>query len=1041
MIRIKITLLVFLSSFLTFNAHSQENKIKKAQEHIEHQKFSEAQAIFIKILEKNPDHRLALYFTELITFKLGNVNKDMIQRLNHIEQQYSQLEAGEKMTDSVKFNVSKSVIVSLKKEITDNAFTRHYLNSRDLDSLKEFKTDYQPSVSQIARINERICSVNYEKIDFNNRIDMINFININGDCSQFNFVVVSLENLDWKNVKKNNSIEGYIEFKSNHAKSKLLDSADHLIQEISWNTAIQRNDFNIYKEFIAKNPKSPHLSEASNRYDTLFWENSRSSLDSVQIINYLKTCSPCGHEDEAQILLANNHWARISSTNDMNTLNNFINKWPNSDKVPLAYNLINILLINKERLSEIPGTTFKNDITWDDRLAIYQNSRAQFLRTKVYPDGKLGVKERIVVNINTLMDVDEIVTGDKNIFYSLIKNDGLTSPKLISNYDGLVGLEIEGFFLSQRLSNSFFACSWGNEIYDAQKGVFIPVEMPKYNLSLNRPTVFPYLRIAYPDYLYSKTYESRGNSQYMPSLYNSDLLYSINQDRFYCIENSGSKNYNVTFGSGKKLCMINNEIYKIENLEQVSISSDLQSNHEEDNHQSIRNIDSKIVTFNDSTFVWYYAKEKVLKINRTNSKLINSIDLSHLTGLGTSTGLVEFKFVEIDQFGRYLYLEWEPEVYEKILTTPYNNSLLAIVDCQNSKFVYIGPHIGLDYTTEKEGWVMTKAVYSYKNQDVKIGKTRQEIVEKHGFSWSITNYSPPVSSDEVIAIETKSLYTIDRSLINLNSLISDDFMLQLNKMIDKLSPIEDIFNQSYVQKRKQFLKDSLISRAHLWVTPSSIDFDSQLFNTEIEPNYDKMVLNHCAKYYIDAEAPFPSGYFQRFIPKLTDLKRQDDLFTFTFRIDSLPMELVQSKIRVSDKYMCSIYKGSREMGRVVQKELPYSLQDSNRITYFFDIVTDEEQFARMINDKIKINDLTVNFNYDWNDSFLLHSFEFTLIEQHHSISKMNLKNYWLDLINELKSQGVSPWEVSLQLAFFSGDDDWKLPLLLRSENLQINGRY
>lgn len=1043
------TLLIFcVLSTLTLNLHAQEAKIKKAQEYIAAKEFSEAREIIIKIIEKNPNDFVALYFTELIDYKTGFVNKDMIKKLNHIQQHYSEIKSEEKSKDSIKFDVSKTAIILLKKEITAKALTLYYINSRNLDSLEGFKTDYEPSPTQIARITERICQVRFDRINFDNRNDLVQYSNTNDGCIQIKLVVDKLETMDWISAKENNSIEGYIKFKNYHTKSTLIDSADQLIHEIRWNTTLQQDNHETYKDFIANNPKSPHVLEANKRYEKQLWESTKISIDTAQIIYYINNCRTCEHKGEAYDLIENIHWLRINSTSDTNTLNYFINKWPNSDKGQLAYNQkINIVKF-KDRINKIPLTPIMNDFSWDERLTIYQKSAGQFMRTKVYSDGKLGVRERIVENINILMDVDEIVIGDKNIIYNLTNKKSNESPMLISNFDGLIGLEINDLHVSQRLSNSFLTFSSGYEIYDIQTREFIPVQLPNYNFSFNRPCVFPYFRIAYPDYLYSGTFKSRGHSEYYPSTYNSDLIYSINKNQFFCLNNSGL-DYKVNFGSGQKLCMINDDIYKIENLEKVLVFNESQSTNEEVDSTN-EDVDSfkgkihpKIVTFNDSVFVWYHEKDNILEINRTNNKLVNTIDLSQLPGFVSSWDKAGFNFIEIDQFGQYLYIEWKPVAHDddKIFTTPYNNSLLAVIDCKISKFVYMGPHIGIDHSTEKIGWVMTKAIMSFKNEDVKTSKSRQDPVEKHGLMWGLTNYSAPVSADKYTFLERKSLYTIDRSLINLSSLICDDYMLQLHKMIEKKAPVEDIFNRNFVAERKQFLKDSLVAKAHLWVQPNTRSVDSQKIKIEIEPNYDIKVLNHCAKYYIDPESD-PSGDFIQFIPKLTDLKRQGDLFSFSFRIDSLPAYIVDSKVRISDKYMCTIYSGTSEVGRVIQKELPYSLQDSNYITYFFDIVTNKEQFARVINDKVKTDDLQVHFSSEWNSSFLLESFEVYLIEQDPSISRMNLKNYWFDLINDCKSQRISPWQVSLQLVFISEDaEEWELPILLKSEELKINPRY
>lgn len=1024
----KVVLMTLMCCLWTFNVYSQEAKIKRAIELIEKKEYPDAKELLNKVLEKNPNDPLAIYFTELIGFKLGSVDKGLIERLNNVEEQYSRFSSVEKINDSLKFNVSITAIAQLKQEIIDKAFAQYYIKSNNIDSLKEFSIYYQPTVLQTAHLKERICLLTFERLDLNNRRDLVSFIKTNADCDQAKVVTQSLVRLDWRFAKEMNSIEEYNQFKIKHTNSELLDSANYFIHEINWSNAVKNDNVLAYKDFISNNPQSPHIEHAKSLYDKQLWESIKTSTDSTEITRYISTCMTCNYKDDAQNLIADMHWARISNTSDTNSLNYFINKWPASNKVQLAYNLKLNLIKFKDRINEIPATVLKNDLTWDDRLVIYHNSTGQYVRTKVYTDGKQGIKERTVENINILIDVDEIVTGDKNIIYSLNYRSTTKNSKLVSNHDGLVGLEIDDFYLSQRLSESFFAISSGNEIYDSKRKEFIPIEMPNYNFSFNRPNVFPYLRIAHPEYLYSETFKSRGNFNYKPSSFNSDLLYSINQDRFFCLNNSGL-DYNVTFGSGQKLCLINDHIYKIENLQEVASASDLQTD---------------IVTFNDSMFVSHNHKDDFLTINRLNGLLVNKIDLRELPGFVKSWGKAELNFIEIDQFGQYLYIEWQPVAFDhdKIMTTPYNNSLLAIFDCKVSRFVYIGPHIGVDYTTEKIGWVMTKAFDSYKKENVKIGKARQEPLSKHGLSWNLTNYLPPVNVDKYSLVEDKSLHSIDRSLINLNSIISDDFTVQLNNMIEKLAPVEDIFNQNLVAERKQYLKDSLIAKTHLWIQPNSRAYELHIGSTEVEANIDKNILSHCAKYYIEPDADGPSEWYLEFLPKLINLKREGDLFTFSFRVDSLPTELVESKVRVSDKDMSSIYSGSRNRGNVIQKAIPYSFQGENHITYSFDIVTDDEEFARLINDKSKSNDIAVQFYADWNPSFLLESFEVRLIESHPSIFTLNEKNYWFDLIKDCKNQGVSPWQVSLQLQFISDEEgDWRLPVLLKSEDLKINPLY
>ena len=365
MISTKFLLLFCVLSTLTLNLYSQEAKIKKAQKYIAASEFSEAREIIAKIIEKNPNNLVALYYIELIDYKMGSVNTNMIKKLSHLQQYYSEIKSEDKSKDSIEFNVSKTTIANLKKDITDKALTL-YIHSSNLDSLEQFKKDYEPSPTQIARITERICQVRFEQINFINRNDLVHYLNTNEGCIQITFVVNKLETMDWLSAKENNSIEGYIKFKNFHTKSTLLDSADQLIHEIRWNTTLQQDNHETYKDFIANNPTSPHVLEATKRYEKHLWESTKISIDTAQIIYYINNCKTCEHKGEAYDQLANHHWLRINSTSDTNTLNYFINKWPNSDKVQLAYNQkINIVKF-QDRINKIHQTPIMNDLSWDE---------------------------------------------------------------------------------------------------------------------------------------------------------------------------------------------------------------------------------------------------------------------------------------------------------------------------------------------------------------------------------------------------------------------------------------------------------------------------------------------------------------------------------------------------------------------------------------------------------------------------------------------------------------------------------------------------
>ena len=1047
--KIKKYFLLFMYAILFVNALSaQEKKIKKVQELISAQEFSNANDIISKILEKKPDLSSALFYSALVDFKLGKSTDTILTKLNSCATYFESATKDQRISDSIKYDYTKSRLELVMYELSDFAYHNYYELSNSIDSLNQFKSKFKITEAKRKSVNDKICQIATNNVvNTTERTVLINFIENYKECTQLERIKNKLKQLDWQIAKNINTKSSYVTFESNYPQSIFSDSLREKIEIIIWNDVLKKESLESFSNYIDSNPKSSYLTIAKLKYDTLLWRKSNLKIDTSSMVQYINNCKVCEFKKQALDNIANIEWSSMEKSADTNAINYFMKKWPNYSKLDVVKKHKNSLKQDDFNKDNILGTIKESDV-WAQKLVLYEKSKSKYLRTKVYSNGNIGITDRISQNINVLLDVDEIVIGDyRDILYSVKYESNELSKqygrKLVANYSETIGLEIPNFHIAQQFSETYFTFSSGNQVFNSLTGEFSYLRMPKYDFKFNKLNCFPYLRVGCPDYLFSTDFNNRGNSNYKPSYYNSDLYYSIENKKLISITNRG-KDYEVIFGSGEKYCEINNNIYNIQNLEILNLNFDrlIDGNpnglNEYGDH-TFEQIPAPIVAFSDSMCVSYFKKDNLLKLYNYNTKKVDTIQLN------LYPTIEKFEHIEIDPFNRYLYIEFEPANNgEKHLTSPYNHSLLSIFDCKTKKIVYLGPYIGIDHTTEQIGWVMTKALYSNKKENIKISTKKLDNVNKFGMEWNLTNYQPPIGKNDFI--NSSQVVTIERSLINLSTLMHYDFLNELDKKIARLLPVEDIFNTSSVANRKLFLLDSLIACSHLWSKGIGTQLVNSMTRKTIFHNYDDSIIKHIKRY--GEELPYPNGQYFYYIPRLLSLKRENNSFIFSFRIDSLPSDLLElnAKLPGADpnpfdkvsEYYETIYFKERYAGNLKRTDNSIVTDDSNFFHYDFEIITDDENIARLLNDLIKNEVLTASLSREWNEASILNSLEVELINEYFTNSNLTSNHYWFEVLNECKKQGVGVWAVSLD--FYA--ELWKIPALLNTlPQLQMRGVY
>lgn len=1028
---------------LTTNSFSQVKKLKKVNELILIQDYNQAESLLLKILDKDNDLPSALYFSAIIDFKLGRPIDSVNSKLWVCETLLKNRKFEDYITDSIDLDFNKKSLDQLKSQVRNFAFFKYYKNSTKIDSLILFTKKFIPSDSQKLLIEDRICFLTSENvIKSNDRNNYIDFLNNYSNCPQIAIIKFKLEELDWDLTINSNEIHTFRSFLLNYPKSIYYDSAIKKIDFLEWQEVLYKDSIQLYFNFIDSRPYSSYIQLAKDKHDKLLWEKAKSSNDTLIVRSYLNDCYDCKHKDDANEILANIEWVFLKKSLDINGLTDFIGKYPNSKLKENADKLV-FKIKNEIALDNI--TTNDSNSTWSKKLSLYENSKTKYLRTIVC-SGSSGISEIIKKELWSLTNVNEIILGNYNdILYSVEENDNPSaqnSRRLILNNKGKIGLEIPNVFVAQQLSGNIFLLN-GNEIFNSKSIEFNKVRMPNYDFKFDKICVFPYLRIAYPNFLFSRDYNSRGNRDYKPNYYNSDLIYSFENEKLSYLMSWGNQ-YSVNFGTSTNTFLLDNKIYKKNNLENVEINFDKissEKNNSSYNDEIIKPVknETKIVAFNDSIYIALYKKEKLLKLFNINTEKIDTIFLKYHRDVS------EYLSFEVDQYGKYLYVEFSTYgVFEDDKKSGYRyRKYMSVYDCISKKLVYVGPFIGIQHTTEKIGWVMTKATFVQLKEDQVIS-SKNESYNKYGVTWNPTNIIQYNKYDNFMP--SRNVVVLERNLIDLTSIFNPNFEYELSEKILKLTPKEDFFNKELIKERIFNLSDSFIQKSYLW----SKCFEKENYLVKENNNYNSIksyaVEDFIEKYdyqeYINP--PVNESYF---FPKLISLTKEDGFknkkyFIFSIRIDSLPIKLSKIKVNLPDGQY--IYRNGQYIGFLKSPQI--NVIDSVFCSYEFKIQIEEEDAlnAQLFNELLMKKNINAYISSKWNEKSIMNSIELEIIEDYFKSSNLDPNHYWNDIIKLCEDEGVGSWEIFLNLIFGEGENiTWKFPVLFSSPtNIdQLNPKY
>jgi hypothetical protein len=562
-----------------------------------------------------------------------------------------------------------------------------------------------------------------------------------------------------------------------------------------------------------------------------------------------------------------------------------------------------------------------SDSIWEKKINHYRATEKKFFRTIVKTDGASAFSELVrehrgLIQANgaeiRLEKVHELVLGNyRDIIYSV-------GQKSYMNYKGLIGLSVNQY-IRQQFSPNFYLFNsssehgdkvvrqQGNyieiipsttqffdtlkkwigfdEIYDLKSQQFTRVNLPQYNFEFDKITPFPYLRITTPKDIKNNFNETNNNSDLLYSICNKELydpVSEIIENKYGIIQNSLfiPESRKINFSSSQNYFKLGDYIYNTSDGERLDLSVQIGGDVEYRKYNV-----NYVVTFNDSFFVIanHRISDNVVILN-VNTDLVYNLNLNKIGNLS------DLIFIEIDKFGKYLYLE--------------SKNKLTVFDCQFNKIAFQGPYVGIDYTMDKVGWIMTKALRVSLNKDAIPTNTDIKELTKSGFSWKTENvYRKPEPGTETWFNKT---HIFERFLIDLSNILDTAFCDKIGNLVSAALPRVDYFTDiSVIERRKTTLFDSLLLCSYTWIkgipkidnricfANNSQNLDSVFIefynaNLKIVSSIDSFKESEVYPYLIE------KGINRFSVEKQVDSESHLEFFNFHLEVDSIPTQLLNN---------------------------------------------------------------------------------------------------------------------------------------------------
>lgn len=158
----------------------------------------------------------------------------------------------------------------------------------------------------------------------------------------------------WQSAKNKNTKEAYEKYlqisKSKSYKDEANEAIDYLMtkENNAFNSALETYTISSFQSFISQHPNSHYVNDAKKHiHEIELWDYARNLNTKESFLNYLQESTvkknKSDAEDYIQRIDSENDWLKCKDSNDLNELETYIHKYPNSAHKLFAQYKINLI--------------------------------------------------------------------------------------------------------------------------------------------------------------------------------------------------------------------------------------------------------------------------------------------------------------------------------------------------------------------------------------------------------------------------------------------------------------------------------------------------------------------------------------------------------------------------------------------------------------------------------------------------------------------------------------------------------------------------
>lgn len=398
-------ILILLVSFLFVNSFfSQDRKVNKAIEHIELQRFDDAEEVISTLKKKNATLPTTYFVQSMLygskTFKRYNIDSSFIFYNQAIEGLKS-LEIKE-LTDictDFKLCLSRSQIV--KDSIAEIAFNQ-YKTAKSIEKMKTFNSLYKGTAS-IQQSNELIENLYYKiAIETNTTEGYTDFLKMYPNNAKRDFILSKVHKIEYDLAVSKNEKSVYKNYLNTYPTSEFCDEVRNNIEKIDYTKTKSSLEIIDFEEFMNAYPNSNYAQEILTIYETLYYNDALNKREISQLNKFKMRYPTSRYIGEINATICDIAFENVKRINTINAFKEFVKLYPNSkydkeakDKIIELFPIVPKLLSNGKYIyiDKFSGADlFGNEY---DKVTLFENNQAIVMQNSKY--GVINENGRVII--------------------------------------------------------------------------------------------------------------------------------------------------------------------------------------------------------------------------------------------------------------------------------------------------------------------------------------------------------------------------------------------------------------------------------------------------------------------------------------------------------------------------------------------------------------------------------------------------------------------------------------------------------------------